>query len=457
MASINKNTQGTAEKKYTFEGGVASNHLKPIEELRRSTMSALLWEDGFYQDGVAIANCIADLVSKVSKEEALDVLYKCKFASKLRHMPLYLLTLLAQQKWLRKEDVSNIITRADDMTELLSLYWKGGKKPLPKQMVKGIQIAFGKFDEYQLAKYNRAKEVKLRDVLRITRPYPASQEQSDLWKRLLADELKTPDTWEVLISACGKDSEKKKEVFTRLITENKLGDLAFIRNLRKMHEVVVDNRVIKESFKNRKWKQMLPFQFITAARYNPQYEPELEEAMMKCLKEQQPINKSVKLLVDVSGSMDVPLSARSETLRNDVASGLAVLLREVCSDIEIHTFSNNSVLIPSRHGFALRDAIKSSQPHSSTYLWKAVQTVGKGARSDLMIIITDEQSHDSGDIQQANTDLLVIINIAQSVNGVGYGKGSIHISGWSENVVTFLREYISGSYLEQSAKTESVA
>ena len=48
--------------------------------------------------------------------------------------------------------------------------------------------------------------------------------------------MTTPDTWEVALSG-GAD---KKEVFERLIRENKLGALALLRNLRNMTEAKVE-------------------------------------------------------------------------------------------------------------------------------------------------------------------------------------------------------------------------
>jgi hypothetical protein len=59
-----------------------------------------------------------------------------------------------------------------------------------------------------------------------------------------------------------------------------------------------------------------------------------------------------------------------------------------------------------------------------------------------MVVITDEQTSDSGNFHDANAGLLVVINVASHQNGVGYGKGVLHIDGWSDNVVTYLREYI---------------
>jgi hypothetical protein len=437
MASVNTIARN---KLKTHEGGMAVP-IKPLDQLRRSVMACLLWEDQFYEDGVSIAERISNLLDQVSQEEARKALHEAKFDSKLRHMPLYLLTLFSQKKWLAKEDVNAICTRADDMTELLALYFKDGKKPVSHQLIKGLALAFGKFDEYQLAKYNRKNQVKLRDVLRLVRPTPKDSEQSALWKRLIADELKTPDTWETAISACGNDNAKKAQEYTRLIEENKLGDLAFLRNLRKMTEVGVSNDVIRRSFESRKWGWIIPYQFISAASHNPALEDVLEQAMFKCLDEQELITQKVSLLVDVSGSMNSALSRKSEVLRVDVAIGLAILLREVCRDVQICAFNNDVTVMPPRRGFALRDVIR-KELGGGTEMWGAIRTAGKKRHNDIMVVITDEQTMDSGSFHDSNAGLLVIINVASNQNGVGYGKEVLHIDGWSDNVITYLREYI---------------
>jgi hypothetical protein len=437
VASVNTIARNRLE---THEGGMAVP-IKPVDQLKRSVMACLLWEDQFYEDGVSIAERVAGLLDQVSQEDARKTLHEAKFDNKLRHIPLYLLTLFAKKKWLTKEDVYAICTRADDMTELLALYFKDGKKPLSHQLIKGLAMALGKFDEYQLAKYNRKKEIKLRDVLRLARPTPKDEEQSALWKRVIADELKTPDTWEVAISACGNDDAQKAREYTRLIEGNLLGDLAFLRNLRKMTEVGVDEAVIRQSFEKRKWGWIIPYQFITAASYNPVLEDVLEKAMFKCLGQQEPIAQKVSLLVDVSGSMDYALSRKSEVLRVDAAISLAILLREICGDIEIHTFNSDTMLMPPRRGFALRDIIR-KELGGGTEMWSAVRTAGQKHHNDIMIVITDEQTADRGSFHDANADLLVIINVASYENGVGYGKGVLHIDGWSDNVISYLRKYI---------------
>ena len=454
MATVNVNVKlssGEQAARKTHEGAPASA-IKPVEELKRSVMSCLLWEDSFYEDGIAIADRVKELTAKVSQEEARQILMDAKFKSKLRHMPLYLLTLFAEKKWLKKEDVAKVCTRVDDMTELLSLYWKDGKKPLNHQLVKGLAMKIPEFNEYALAKYNRAKAVKLRDVIRIARPVPKNDIQSALWKRVVANELAVPDTWEVAISACGNDDAKKAQGFTRLLTEkaldaeigkefNKLGDLAFLRNLRKMREVGVDEGIIRKSFEERSWGWIIPYQFISAAAHNPGFEELLEKAMFKCLGNEKPLKDTVSLLVDISGSMNSGISRKSEVMRYDVAAGLAVLLREICEDIKLYAFNEELREIPARRGFALRDAISKSVG-GGTKMWESIRSAAKDRRNRVMIVITDEQTMDSGKYSDANSDLLVIINVASYENGVGYEKGVVHINGWSDSVIHWLREYL---------------
>src|SRR5271168_1342881 len=84
------------------------------------------------------------------------------------------------------------------------------------------------FDEYALAKYDRASVVRLRDVLFLSHAKPRDTAQAELWKRLIANELITPDTWEVALASGGD----KRTHWERLLTERKLGALALLRNLR---------------------------------------------------------------------------------------------------------------------------------------------------------------------------------------------------------------------------------
>lgn len=426
MATINKNPI----KKKTHEGATAY-HLNPYNELRRSVMACLLWEDQFYESGIEIAERIKSLVPKISTSDVCRMAIEAREQMKLRHAPLLLCRELARTGKLDSSTLARVTQRPDELTEFLAIYWQDGRQPLSGQVKKGLAEAFSKFDAYQLAKYNRKNEIKLRDVLRLCHAKPKNTEQSDTWKKLLDDTLDSPDTWEVSLSA-GKD---KKETFTRLIQENKLGAMALLRNLRNMLQSGVSNDVIKQGLVNMKADRVLPFRFISAAMYAPNLEPEIEQAMLKCLQAMDTMSGKTVLLVDVSGSMDYALSSKSDMKRMDAACGLSILARELIPEGHIYSFSHDLVEIPMRHGFALRDAIVNSQIHGSTYLGKAVEIINNKIDYDRIIVITDEQSHD---VVPSPKGTGYMINVASYQNGVGYGAWT-HIDGWSESVLTYIR------------------
>ena len=421
----------------THEGAPARNISTELQ-LRRSVLACLLWESQFYEDGVEIAGRVAELVPKVAAEKVAALAVEARVKMKLRHAPLLLVREMARHATHRgfvAETLAQVIQRADELAEFVAIYWKDGRVPLSAQLKKGLAGAFPKFDAYALAKYDRGGPIKLRDVLFLAHAKPRDEAQAEVWKRLIAGELTAPDTWEVALSS-GAD---KREAWERLLREQKLGALALLRNLRNMREAGVDESYVLAALGSMSTARVLPFRFLAAARYAPQWEEALEGAMLKCVSSQ--VNPHEKLtgktivLVDVSGSMTAPLSHRSEMQRTDAAYGLAVFLREIGEKVAVFSFSNSLAEVPARRGFALRDAIDKSQPHSATYLGKAVGELNEKHGYDRLIVITDEQAHDTVPVPRGKG---YVINVASYKNGVGYGKWT-HIDGWSESVVEYIR------------------
>jgi len=411
-----------------------ARNISPELHLRRSVLACLLWENQFYEDGVEIAGRIAELVPKVASEKVAALAVEAREQMKLRHAPLLLLREMARHQTHRapvSETLARVIQRADELAEFVAIYWKDGRVPISGQVKKGLAAAFPKFDEYQLAKYDRGGPIKLRDVLFLCHAKPRDEAQAAVWKKLVSGTLTTPDTWEVALSS-GAD---KREAWERLIREQKLGALALLRNLRNMREAAVDESLVLNALREMSTGRVLPFRFLAAARYAPQWEDALEQAMLKSVAASEKLPGKTIVLVDVSGSMTAPLSRRSEMQRTDAAYGLAVLLREIGEKVAVFSFSDNLVGIPPRRGFALRDAIDASQRHNATYLGKAVEELNRKEKYDRLIVITDEQAHDA---VPAPNGKGYVINVASFKNGVGYGKWT-HIDGWSESVIDYIR------------------
>lgn len=419
---------------HTHEGAKAQ-HINAEQQLRRSVMSCLLWEKQFYEEGEDIATRIAKTIPLVSADKVAGIAVEAREKMKLRHMPLFIVREMARlktHKHLVASTLERVIQRADELSEFVALYWKDGKQPLSAQIKRGLASAFGKFNEYSLAKYNRDGSVKLRDVLFLSHAKPKDDEQAALWKRLVAGELATPDTWEVALST-GKD---KKETWERLITEGNLGGLALLRNLRNMKEAGVSEKVIFAGLNGMKTERILPFRFISAAKYAPQWEAQIEPVMLKCLEGKEKLPGKTALVVDGSGSMfGTAISAKSEIDRFEAAAALAILVREICEQCVVVVFSNNASLVPARRGFALRDALRSKAARGGTNTQNGIMKAAQEGY-DRLIVLTDEQSHQAVQNPLIGT-MSYMVNVASYQNGIGYGAWT-HIDGWSEAILDYI-------------------
>lgn len=481
-------TTRVAQSFQTHEGGEAESQTA-IEELTRAVSNCLLFEDTFYESGSQIAKRMAELCNKVSLEEISKLAFTARHELFLRHVPLFLAIQMCRVNSEKKktqhttesvqlivDTIDKVIQRPDELSELVSIYWKlnppRGKNragtqqriknaPLPAAMKKGLAKAFLKFNAYQLAKWNRLdRAVKLKDVLfsvhakpQGTDPITMTSElttksgkkirgavvrhqagQGALWKQLINNELPTPDTWEVALSA-GKD---KKATWERLIQERKLGYMALLMNLRNMTEANVDPTIVNEALlRGAEKSKALPFRFISAAKFAPAYAGTLSDAMIRAVKSLTLAGKSA-LLIDVSGSMCAPISAKSTLQRWEVAAALGILLREITPLCRIFTYSDRCKEVQNLKGIGLVDAVKNSGIGGGTYTEAALKSVKQSfGDAERVILITDEQAHDG--ILEGWGKNNYIVNVAPYAPGLeAKKKGWIRINGWSNRLMDWI-------------------
>jgi hypothetical protein len=215
MASRNVSTKKSFK---TYEGGVA-RRLTPEQRLRRSVMSCLLWEKEFYEEGEKTADRILELIPQVDPQTVGAMAIEARQDMNLRHVPLLMIIGMIRTPSHRKyvaRTIAAVVSRPDELGELLSLYFDGKKKPLANQLKEGLAQAFTKFNAYQLAKWNRDKDIKLRDVMFLCHPKPKDAEQAKTFKQLADGTLPVPDTWEV-ISSDTSNKLSKKEKWEKII------------------------------------------------------------------------------------------------------------------------------------------------------------------------------------------------------------------------------------------------
>jgi hypothetical protein len=319
-------------------------------------------------------------------------------------------------------------------------------------------MAFGKFSQYQLSKWDRDAAIKLKDVGFLTHPAapkPLGKVYAQLMNKTFYPEatksakfpvkrtyelgeyeaLESADTWEVALSAGGD----KRTIWERLLQENKLGYMALLMNLRNMEQVHVDRELVElRLIEGAPKSRALPFRFVSAAKHAPAYAQALSDAMVMALAEAPKLKGRTALVVDVSGSMEDTISGKSQLTRLEAAGALAVLLREVCEGCRVFTFSNALVEVANYRGLPMIGGIAASQDHSGTHLGAAlIKLQGYLPQVDRIIVVTDEQSADGNGRNWATHGY--ICNVAPYKPGLELHGGWSRVNGWSERIVDWIR------------------
>lgn len=439
--------------------GMAAAVQSNIALLRRAVLANLLWEDVAYMDGKSVTEEIKRLIPLCKAEDVYNLAREARLLQKLRHTPLFIAVEMCKYPQTRQyvdKLLPEIITRADMLTDFVAIYWKENGKgaSICNKAKKGLADAFHNFNEYKLGKYDRDAEIKLRDVMFLCHPKPTNQYEEDLFKKVAERSLAIPDTWEVALSA-GKD---KKATWERLITEKKLGGKATLMNLRNMRDASVEKKVINEALKNLNGTMLLPLDFLKAARFAPEFDSQISDAMVESYKNLPKLPGRTLFIVDVSGSMGSTTSSGSVFNRMDQACAMAMLAANQCEDFELMATAGNDgackqaskwIQYPKK-GF---DIIKQIEDTRSSVGYGGIFTrqclewaksqpwYGKGF--DRVIIFSDSQDCDYyNKIPAPFGKYNYICDVSAHTKGVNYrGVWTAEISGWSEHFLTYIAAY----------------
>lgn len=457
MSKLNPNVKPAPKfdtERLAGGSGALAARQSNVALLRRAVLANLLWEDIAYMDGVSVANEIKRLIPLCPAIDVYNIALEARLMQKLRHTPLFIAVEMCkypEHKLFVKDLLPKIITRADMLTDFLSIYWKDKKCPIANQVKKGLELAFHNFNEYKLAKYDRDAAIKLRDVMFLVHAKPKNQYEQELFKKVADRTLTPPETWEVLLSR----GEDKKATWTKLITEKKIGGLAMLRNIANMQRAGVGRKIIQKGLANLRSSMLLPLDFWKAARMNPEFERDIEDAMIEAYKNLPKLPGKTLFIVDVSGSMGYLTSGNSQFNRMDQACAMAILAANQCEDYELVATAGNDgsriqasewIQYPKR-GFALAPQIMETRKRiggggiftRQCLEWCKVKFSDK--KFDRIIIFSDSQDCDYPDkrLPKPFGKHNYIVDVSAHTRGVNYkGVWTAEVSGWSESFITYI-------------------
>lgn len=360
---FNSTTKGK-NKVMNYEGEQAYR-LSPEWQLYTAAITSSL-SDKFYETAEERIGILRKLIAQCAPIFVAQLAIYARQTMNMRSIPLVLAVELAKVHRgdsIISQMVSQIVQRADEITELLAYYQIANERKeikklnrLSKQLQLGLQDAFNRFDEYQFAKYNRDTEVKLRDALFLVHPKAKDESQQVLFNKIVNNKLEVPYTWETELSALGQttfSSDEEKEIAFRmkweeLIDSRKVGYMALMRNLRAILKAGVSQQHIRrvcEVLSNPeavRHSKQLPFRFLAAYRglskvesvYAGQVLDALEQAVAVSAENIAGFGEDTSVLIacDVSASMKCTVSPKSKILSYDIGLMLAMLLKASCKN-----------------------------------------------------------------------------------------------------------------------------
>lgn len=363
-----------------------------------------------------------------------------------------------------------VVVRPDDMTEILSCYLVLFSKPIPNALKKGLSDALTKVGEYGLAKYRGERNaLKMRDLIRLIHPKPLDDKQSDLWRRLIADELETPATWETELSR--DDGVDKKIKWEKLINENKLGYMALLRNLRNLILADVSQECMQKIYTKLsdkdevKKNKLLPFRYLSAYKELQRVDKAsskifdvLEEALELSIDNMEKFKGVTAVVVDVSGSMDTLVSSKSKMTCAEIGLLLGVMASKLCEEHFFLTFDTGLYRPKITTKGGILTQVKSIEVNGGgTNVSLPFQCLlDTKIKVDRILLLSDNQANCGIRKYQSIVDEYIkVINkdvVIHAVDMQGYGsvvfdphrKNINFIAGWSEKILTLMSLFEEG-------------
>ena len=464
--------------RYNEAGGMVFD-TSAKEQLYLMSSTWLVGEPKFYE---STDNEIISLIHRVAQEDPIFVLDLALFLRNTLHLRTAPLVLVAETALGRGMDLSKkpypsdkpsirdytkmVIQRPDEMCAIISYIKNSRGQGLPPGIKRGIADAFNGFNEYSLQKYNTTnRQVKLRDVLMIVHPKPQSTKQSDMYKRLLEDNLAPADTWETKISRDGSNQTSWNEAV------GVMPYMATLRNLRNLmiHDAGVEQALerIGDSERILNSKQF-PYRFYSAHNqisecdtdpglWQKQILTTLQKCLIKSVENMPHFLGTTAVFADMSGSMWSEVSQNSTVTLADIAALYTSMADSMCQRSVSYAFASdiNKVTMTGKENiFHDMETIKRSAS-GGTYGYLAFKELRtKNIKVDRVILFTDMQIWDTwyGDEFQKeyimyrdtiNHDVKVYLVNLGGYGGIMMPEGYpnvYNIAGFSDNIFNFMNQ-----------------
>ena len=338
--------------------------------------------------------------------------------------------------WDKKAQKGGTVFRPDDMSEMVACFTALNCKSITNAMKKGFATALEKLDTYSLLKYKSS----ILDLFNLVHPKQENSKATvefegkvfPTFEAIVKGYNVSADTWEVAQSDAGQvvaqavregklSEEQAKEVLTEaksenwkgLLTENKLGILAAIRNIRnillnkpdsdtinKLCSLLSDETAIRNG-------KVMPYQLDMAnevlyTEFNDNNSRQVSKALLEGYEKAIPnlaeiLTGNNLVMIDMSGSMNVVVSdPKRKTRYTSTCMEKACLIGMTIAkavNADVIRFGSNAEYVnysPNSDVFSLSKSIAKGMGGTSlSQAWNAAKTSGR--KYDRVFILSDNE------------------------------------------------------------------
>lgn len=426
MSKFNKKNENLT----TYEGAPATR--KKLEDDWVNSLCSSFLCGKFYEDEQDQINRYADLTNQMISQRGPEFVAEAADFSRnylgMRSVSALTAALLNNSQWNGKRDFyRSFFHRPDDVAEVFAAVEKYYMKR-SHGLIKGAGDYLSSLSEYSLGKYKlSSKEYNMYDLINLTHAHSCAIDQ---YKN---GTLPIPETWETLVSAA-KSDEEKADCWAYLAENGKLGLMALIRNLRNLVKYCGDKDVewwdkyvcakldgakasVRTAISN---SLVFPYRFYVAFKeFNRAYlykekdfiyynvRAALENAFLFSIEGVEGFGGKSLIVLDVSGSMDSPISENSTVSIKEAGACYAEILKRAYGNkVDIIKFGATAKLYSSctnQGVFAeIEDIADEDGCGYSTYI-DTVWPLVAGVKYDRVFIISDMQVMDSSNIYSSMT------------------------------------------------------
>lgn len=468
----------TGKRIATHEDG-AGYERDPKSELFLLAATNMVSERTFYESAESRDDRYVDLIHRVVAEDAEWV---AKLVPYMRDtMQMRSASLVMAAEYVRaggpngREVVKAALKRADEPAEMLAYWHATYGRNEPRAIKKGIADAVLRlYNERNALRYDGNSRLwRFGDVIERVHPKPTEQWQHRLFRHLLNvrhhpgienevsltdDTLKTlaadralreldpsvrrgafgTDLWD----AAGWSWERMSgwlpdgmdaQAWEAVIPQ--MGYMALLRNLRNFDQAGVSDTAawavatrLADPVEVAKSRQF-PFRFLSAYKElaTLRWAPSLEQALDHSLSNVPSLPGKTLVMIDVSGSMFMNRTRKSNVMLWESAGIFGVALGKKAESADVYAYDTSPY------------ELIADGPLLKTV--EAMRTIGNGAThtmqmlvhlysgQDRVVIITDEQAHDAGHYELSRIPLIYTFNVA------GYRPG--HLPSGTKGRYTF--------------------